>query len=119
MERQSCLLKLLLVAALLTVLAAPAWAQMAPPPPPPGVAVPPPMPPGAAPAWTVVPTAPQVQYAPNINGDLFRLHKRYYYHHGGVWYRSKHWGGPWHPVRKPPRALYRVNRTYFKTPPPW
>ena len=112
-------LKLLLVAALLTACVAPAWSQMAPPPPPPGVALPPPVPPGVAPAWAVVPTSPKVFYAPNLPADLFLLHKRYYYYYGGAWYQSKHLTGPWHPVRKLHPALYRVNRSFFKTPPPW
>jgi hypothetical protein len=50
---------------------------------------------------------------------MFRLHKKYYYYSGGSWYRSKHPAGPWRLVRKPPKALYRVDRTFFKTPPPW
>lgn len=115
----SRVLKLLLVAVLLTACVAPAWAQMAPPPPPPGVALPPPVPPGLAPAWAVVPSSPKVFYAPNIPSDLFLLHKRYYYYYGGAWYQSKHLMGPWRPVRKPHPALYRVNRSFFKTPSPW
>ena len=119
MSRRSRPLKLLLVLALLTACVAPAWSKMAPPPPPPGVALPPPVPPGIAPAWAVVPTSPKVFNAPNIPSDLFLLHKRYYYYYGGAWYQSKHLMGPWRPVRKPQPALYRVNRYFFKTPPPW
>lgn len=119
MSRRSRPLKLLLVLALLTALAAPAWSQMAPPSPLPGVALPPPVPPGVAPAWAVVPTSPKVFYAPNIPGDIFLLHKKYYYYNGGYWYRSKHLRGPWHPARKLPSALRRVDRSFFKTPPPW
>jgi len=120
---------LLLVAALITALAAPAWSQMAPPPPrvaPPSpplatteVSVPPPLPQGFAPAWTPVPAAPRVYYAPNAAMDVFRLKNQYYYYSNGVWYRGKYLRGPWHPVRKLPRALYRVNRTYFRTHSPW
>lgn len=106
----------LLVVLLLTALVVPAWSQMVPPP---GVALPPPVPPGVAPAWAPVPTSPKVFYAPNIPGDLFLLQKRYYYYYGGAWYQSKHLLGPWRPVRKPHPALYRVNRAYFKSPPPW
>jgi len=50
MSRISHPLKLLLVLALITACAAPAWSQMVPPPPPPGVALPPPVPPGVTPA---------------------------------------------------------------------
>ena len=115
----SRILKLLLVAILLTACVAPAWSQLAPPPPPPGVELPPPVPPGVAPAWAQVPTAPRVLYAPNATGDLFRCKNRYYYYSGGAWYRGKHLAGPWRPVRKLPKALYQVNRTYFKAPAPW
>ena len=112
------LVKVLLLATLLVACVAPAWSQMASPPPP-GVALPPPVPPGVVPAWAAVPTSPKVFYAPNIPSDLFLLHKRYYYYYGGGWYQSKHLMGPWRPVRKAKPALYRVNRSFFKTPPPW
>jgi hypothetical protein len=115
----SRLLKGLLLVLLLSSLVVPAWSQMVPPPPPQGVVLPPPAPPGVTPAWTPVPTSPKVFYAPNVPGDLFFLNKRHYYYYGGVWYQSKHLQGPWHPVRKPHQALYRMDRTYFKTPPPW
>lgn len=113
-------LKILFFLTLVAACAAPAGAQMYPPPPPGGGApLPPPVPPGVAPAWTRVPTSPKVFYAPNLPTDLFLLHQRYYYYSGGAWYQSKHLRGPWHPVRKPHPALYRVNRSFFKTPPPW
>jgi hypothetical protein len=114
-------LQVLLVMIFLAAAAAPAGAQMpAPPPPgPPGVTLPSPAPPGVAPAWAVVPTSPRVLYAQNIPGDLFRLHNRYYYYSNGAWYRGKHLHGPWRPVRKLPKAIYRVDRSFFKTPPPW
>jgi hypothetical protein len=66
-----------------------------------------------------VPTSPKVLYAPNIPGDVFRVQKKYYYYSGGYWYRGKHLHGPWRPVNKLPKALYRVQPAYFKTPPPW
>jgi hypothetical protein len=103
---------LVVVIALLT-LASAAWGQVAVP------AMPPPLAPGVAPAWTVVPASPKVLYAPNVPGDVFRLHRQYYYYHRGYWYRSKHLTGPWHPVRKLPQAILRVNRSCFKSPPPW
>lgn len=116
MARLSALLLLLF---LLSAGAAPGLSQPAPPPGPPGVALPAPAPPGLAPAWTPVPTSPRVLYAPNLPGDVFRLHKKYYYYSGGYWYRSKYLQGPWRPLRKLPKPLLRVNRAYFKTPPPW
>ncbi len=103
--------KVIFLGILLTACMAPAWAQMA---------LPLPVPPGAAPAWTPVPTSPQVFYAPNLPADLFLLHKRYYYYYAGYWYQSKYLGGPWGMVQKKlPPAIYRINRAYFKTPPPW
>ena len=107
------LAKMLTAIILITAFAAPAWAQVAVP------AMPPPMAPGVAPAWTAVPASPKVLYAPNVPGDMFRLHRQYYYYHHGHWYRSKHLTGPWHPVRKLPKAILRVNRSCFKSPPPW
>lgn len=116
----SRLLKVFLLVALLSAFAAPAWCQTAVPPPVlQEVALPTPVPPGVAPAWAPVPTAPKIFYAPNIPGDLFLLHKKYYYYSGGFWYRSKHLRGPYRPVQKLPKALYRVDRRFFKTPPPW
>jgi hypothetical protein len=101
---------MLLVMLLLISLAAPAWPQ---------VVVAPPAPPGVVPAWTVVPTSPRCLYAPNLPGDVFRCKNKYYYYSGGYWYRSKHLAGPWRPVRKLPKPIYRVDRSYFKTAPAW
>ena len=103
-------LKVLLVITLLAAGVAPAWSQ---------AGLPQPAPPGVAPAWTVVPSSPRVLYAPNIPGDLFLRHKKYYYYAGGFWYRGKHLTGPWRPVRKLPKDIYRIDRSFFKTPPPW
>ncbi len=110
--RAGKVLRAILAQLLVIVLAAPAWSQ-APAPPPPPVA------PGTVPAWTVVPSSPKVLYAPNEPGDIFRLHRHYFYYYGGYWYRSKHLQGPWHPVRKLPKAIQRVPRSSFKSPPPW
>jgi hypothetical protein len=110
--------KILLAAALSASLAAPALGQVAvpvpvPPPPPPVAA------PGLVPGWVAVPAGPGVHYAPNLGIDVFRCKGKYYYYHGGYWYRGKHLHGPWHPVRKVPKPLRRVNRSYFRSPPPW
>lgn len=115
----SRLIKILLITTLLAAFVAPAWCQPAVPPPPQELALPAPVPPGVAPAWTPVPTSPRVFYAANIPGDLFLLHQKYYYYSRGLWYRSKHLPGPYRPVRQLPKALYRVDRRFFKTPPPW
>jgi hypothetical protein len=109
--RTAPVLRGLLVLTLLTALVAPARAQ--------AVAPPPPVAPGVAPVWTVVPTSPKVLYAPNVQGDVFRLHHKYYYFYGGYWYRGKHLLGPWRPVRKLPKAILMVDRSCFKSPPPW
>ena len=97
----SRLFKILLVLTILLACTAPAWSQMyAPAPPGAAVALPLPLPPGVVPAWTPVPTSPQVFYAPNIPVDLFLLHKKYYYYYGGYWYQSKYPEGPWGLVQK-------------------
>jgi len=104
-------LKTLLTLALILALAAPVGAQV--------VVVPPPLPPGPPPQFVPVPGYPVVLYAPKAPGDLFRHKHKYYYYYGGNWYRGKGVHGPWKPVRKIPRALYKVQRSYFKAPPPW
>jgi hypothetical protein len=112
--RTITLLKAMLVLLLLTSWVTPAWTK------PPVVQLPPPVAVGGpAPAWTVVPSSPKVLYAPNTAGDVFRFKKKVYYYQGGVWYRSKHLKGPWHPVRKLPKAITLVNGSFFKSSPPW
>ncbi len=104
-------LQVALLVILVTAGAAPAWSQ---------VMLPLPVPPGVAPAWAPVPSSPKVFYALNIPSDLFLLHKRYYYYYGGYWYQSKYLGGPWGLVQKKlPPAVYRINVSFFKSPPPW
>lgn len=109
--------KICTIIVLLAALAAPAGAQMAVPVAPMAPMVP--VPPGVVPGWTVVPSAPMVYYAPNVGGDVFRHHGKYYYYNGGAWYLSKHLHGPWHPCHKLPREIYLVQRPYFKSAPPW
>jgi hypothetical protein len=107
---------LVAIVALVAGLAGPACPQPAPPPP--VVAVPPqpppPMPHNAVIQWVPAPGNPKVLYAPNIPGNLFRLHKKFYYYYGGQWYRGKSPLGPWHPVRKVPAGLLRLHPSAFK-----
>jgi len=84
---------------------------------PPAPAGPPPPP--AAPAWMPVPGIQAVQYAPNLQLDLFRHHGHYYYYHGGLWYQGMSFAGPWKQVRKVPSPFYQINAAYFHTPPGW
>jgi len=109
--RTATVLRGILLLVLLTTFTAPAGAQPVTPPPP--------VAPDMAPAWTVAPSSPKVLYAPNVPEDVFRLHHKYYYFSGGYWYRSKHLLGPWRPVRKLPKAILMVDRSCFKSPPPW
>ena len=104
-------LKILLMLTLILALAVPAWASVQ--------VLPPALPPGQVPHWTPVPGARVVLYAPNVSGDLFRHKRHVYYYYGGNWYRSKGAYGPWKPVRKIPKAILKIQRPYFKTPPPW
>jgi len=107
------LLKSLLLFLLLAALAAPA--ATAPP-----IALPPPAPAGVAPVWTQVPASPAVYYAANIPGDCFGFKKHYFYYYNGAWYRARSLEGPWHPLKKLPRALLLVPAAFFKSSPaPW
>ena len=112
--RAGALLRGLLALLLFAALVVPAWSQASVPVPQPPAA-----PGGPPPSWTVVPTAPKVMYAPNIPGDVFLHHKKFFYYSGGVWYQSKNFLGPWRPVKKVPKGIRMVDRSLFKSPPPW
>jgi hypothetical protein len=113
-------LKIFCLSALIVALAVPAGSQPMPSPPgtPPAAAVspgqPPPIPPDVVPQWVPAPGSPRVAYAPNVPANIFLLHRRYFYFFNGQWYRSKSLGGPWHPVRKVPKALQRLQPSAFK-----
>ncbi len=97
---------------LITSLGPAAWSPAVAAPPPPAAS-------GAAPSWARVPASPGVLYAPDLTADVFRFHRSYYYYYEGLWYRSGNLRGPWQEVARVPRAIIRINRAYFKSPPPW
>jgi hypothetical protein len=78
---------------------------MAQPPPPP--------------QWAPIPQVPGIEYAPNIEQDLFRHQGRFYNYQGGAWFRGTTASGPWLPVPEPPQVFYNIQAPYFKVPPGW
>ncbi len=100
---------LIAVAALALLILAPAWGQvpMVPQAPPP------------APNWRAVPSAPGIEYAPNLNQDVFRHQGKYYYYDGSKWHSGKNYLGPWLNILQPPQVFYQVEPHYFKRPPGW
>jgi hypothetical protein len=78
-------------------------------------------PPGApvVPQWAPIPQVPGVEYAPNIEQDLFRHQGGFYNYQGGGWFRGITPTGPWVPVPAPPQVFYNIQAPYFKSPPGW
>jgi hypothetical protein len=85
--------------------------NLGPPPPPIVVAAPP--------ALVIVTGVPVVQYAPSLQVDVFFYEHRWYYPHGGYWYVSPSYRGPWTPIPfvKLPPAIVAVPGQYYKMPP--
>ena len=71
------------------------------------------------PQWTPVPTVPGLEYAPNLNTDVFRYQKQYIFLQEGKWYYSRKVAGPWQLLPQPPKIFYQVEAGYFKNPPAW
>ena len=110
MSHMSRSLKMVLILALLTTVAAPVWAKKCPAYP---------VPVEVAPQWVLVPQAEGVQYAPNIQADLFSYGSNYYYLCNQQWYMGPAVAGPWQLIQTPPPVFYQVAPTYFKSPPGW
>lgn len=103
----SRLSKLLVLWILLTAWAGPqAWAL---------VPLPPTVPPGVSPHWLPAPGSPEVEYAPNLQVDLFRYQGRYYYWVAGGWRVGETPRGPWRRLREIPPALLHINPALFKS----
>jgi hypothetical protein len=79
------------------------------------------VPPGAPapPRWAPIPQVPGVEYAPNIEQDLFRYQGSFYNFQGGAWFRAPAVSGPWVAVPQPPQVFYNIQAPYFKVPPGW
>jgi hypothetical protein len=58
-----------------------------------------------------------VEYAPNLQTDIFR-YQGGYYRYDGRWHRGPAWGGPWTVIPEPPPPFYHIEATYFKQVPP-
>ena len=69
--------------------------------------------------WTPIPGVSGVEYAPNIDQDLFRYRGGFFNFQGGAWFRAAAAAGPWVPVPEPPQVFYNIQAPYFKVPPGW
>jgi hypothetical protein len=76
-------------------------------------------PPRLAPQWAPVARAPGVDYAPNLDHDLFRYGNQFYYFSQGVWQIARALSGPWQVIQSPPPAFYNIEANYFRSPPGW
>ena len=84
---------------------------------------------GAPPPLVAVPGLPVYQ-APSVPDNYFVYQGYYYLFHGGIWYYSPHYNGPWmslvmHQVPQPvlavPVPYYKKPPSHWKKhgPPPW
>ena len=74
-----------------------------------------PVPPHVRPAWTPVPNAPRVYYAPNLPTDVFRHGGKYYFYWQGYLYRGSKPKGPWKSLTKVPTWFPEIDPSLFKT----
>ncbi|MDI6854962.1 MAG: hypothetical protein QME75_15320 [Deltaproteobacteria bacterium] len=72
-----------------------------------------------APGWRPIPSAPGIDYAPDLHRDVFRYQERYYFYDGGKWHRGRNYLGPWEAILQPPNVFYQVEEQYFRNPPGW
>ncbi len=72
----------------------------------------------APPRLVVVPGAPVVQYAPEVDYNYFTYGGRYYTTRDDRWYVSSSYGGPWTYVDRArlPRPILGVPVTYYREP---
>ncbi len=77
-----------------------------------------PVDPRLTPQWTRVAGVTEVEYAPNLQTDVFRYQGSYYCWHDGRWHRTSTWGGAWAVIPQPPPVLSRIEPAYFKNVPP-
>lgn len=100
---------LLLLVALLLAAALMPWPAGALTPLPPTV------PPGVTPNWSPAPGSPGVEYAPNLQVDLFRDGQLYYYWVAGQWRLGHTPTGPWQPVEHVPPVIHHLDPALFKS----
>lgn len=72
----------------------------------------------APPPVVVIPNS-YVYYVPNIDVDVLFYHGNWYRPHGGFWYRSPSYNGPWHHIAPHgvPHALVNLPPNYRYVPP--
>lgn len=73
----------------------------------------------APPRLVVVPGAPTVQYAPDLQLNYFSYGGQYYAYNDGGWFTAHDVGAPWVYLPRPrvPRALLAVPAGYYRVPP--
>jgi hypothetical protein len=73
---------------------------------------------GAPPPLVAVPGLPVYQ-APSVPDNYFVYQGYHYLFHGGIWYYSPHYNGPWMSLRmhQVPQPLLAVPVPYYKKPP--
>jgi hypothetical protein len=73
---------------------------------------------GAPPPLVAVPGLPVYQ-APSVPDNYFVYQGYYYLFHGGTWFYSPHYNGPWMSlvIHQVPRPLLAVPVPYYKKPP--
>ena len=70
------------------------------------------------PRLVVVPSAPVVQYAPDVSYNYFAYGGRYYTVRDDRWYAAPGYGGPWSYVERShvPRPILGVPVSYYREP---
>jgi hypothetical protein len=73
---------------------------------------------GAPPPLVAVPGLPVYQ-APSVPDNYFAYQGYYYLFHGGTWFYSPHYNGPWMSlvIHQVPRPILVVPVPYYKKPP--
>ncbi len=73
---------------------------------------------GSPPPLVAVPQLP-VYYAPSLPHNYFVYGDYYYLFHGGTWFYSGQYNGPWVAlvIHQVPRPILSVPVTYYKIPP--
>jgi hypothetical protein len=65
----------------------------------------------ASPEVVVIPET-YVYYAPNVDFDIFFCGGHWYRPHGGNWFRSTSYNGPWAHIKNAPSALHNLPHNY-------
>ena len=73
----------------------------------------------APPPLVPIPSAPAIEYAPQVDANYFFYGGEYYVFSNGAWYASRGYNGPWVAMRPEfvPRPLLAVPVQYYRRPP--